>query len=81
MFVSPQARESGAGRALLREIIDRAREVDGLEQINLTVLSGNERAKRLYESLGFRAFSLEVRAIKAENGYFDETQMALFLRL
>ena len=79
MFVLPQARGSGAGRFLLNQIVKAARHVEELEQINLTVLSHNERAKRLYESLGFEAFSHEKRAVKGEVGFFDETQMVLFL--
>jgi len=79
MFVLPLARGSGAGRSLLEAVIERARSATGLEQINLTVLSGNTRAKRLYQSLGFSEFSHETRAVKAENGYHDETQMVLFL--
>ena len=81
MYVRSTEAGKGVGRKLLRAAIERAREIDGLEQINLTVVATNERAKRLYESEGFVAFSHEKQAIKIGAEYFDEETMALHLTL
>lgn len=80
MYVAPESAGKGVGRALLRSAIERARKIQGLEQINLTVVTSNERAKYLYRSEGFATFSLEKQAVRIGNSYFDEETMALFLK-
>lgn len=57
----------------------RARDLEGLEHINLTVVSLNSQAKRLYASEGFTSFAREERGLKIGDSYFDEEQMALRL--
>jgi len=52
IYVRPDARNKGIGRALLAEIIDPARSA-GLEHASLEVLISNSNARRLYERLGF----------------------------
>ena len=53
-YVRPEARGRGVGRALLRALIDPARET-GLDHVSLEVLLRNAEARRLYERLGFAA--------------------------
>ena len=50
--VSPDWQGVGVGGQLLKELIDRSRD-QGRKLIYLEVRSGNERAIRLYRSLGF----------------------------
>lgn len=80
MYVASAEAGRGIGRKLLQAAIRQAFEIDGLEQINLTVVATNERAKRLYESEGFVSFSHEKLAIKTGADYFDEETMVLRLR-
>ncbi|MHB1099715.1 MAG: GNAT family N-acetyltransferase [Burkholderiales bacterium] len=80
MYVHAEASGMGIGRMLIRETVNRAREIEGLEQINLTVIASNSKAKRLYASLGFNSFALEKNGLKMGDAYFDEEQMVLFLR-
>ena len=80
MYVHADASGLGIGKMLIRETVRKARAMAGLEQINLTVISSNARAKRLYASHGFAAFALEKNALKMGDAYFDEEQMSLFLR-
>lgn len=79
MYVHADASGQGIGRMLIRETVRRARLIEGLEQINLTVIASNLRAKGLYASLGFESFALERNGLKMGGTYFDEEQMALFL--
>lgn len=51
MWVAPSARGQGLGRAILRELLDRARDQD--RTVLLHVTEGNESARRLYEANGF----------------------------
>lgn len=78
MYVLPEYRGQGIGRALLETAIGRAREL-GLRQLNLSVVEANEAAVHLYESLGFERFGLEKEAFKIDDTFFDVAYMALRL--
>ncbi|MCY7358646.1 MAG: GNAT family N-acetyltransferase [Rudanella sp.] len=79
MYVAAEYAGRGIGRRLVNEVIQRARLLPGMEQLLLTVAHQNEIAKKLYESVGFQSFSLELRAMKYNGAYVDEEQMVLFL--
>ncbi|HWJ31282.1 MAG TPA: GNAT family N-acetyltransferase [Gaiellaceae bacterium] len=57
LYVRPEARSRGIGRALLAELITPARE-SGLAHVSLEVLVHNSDARRLYERLGFTPVDL-----------------------
>jgi RimJ/RimL family protein N-acetyltransferase len=79
LYVTPEMRGKGIGLALMEELIARAKRMEGLEQLNLTVVSTNDSARRLYASLGFQLYGTERRALKWDGAYFDEDYMALRL--
>jgi putative acetyltransferase len=53
MFLLPEARGQGVGRALLEAVLEAARS-RGLERLTLTTRTRYDRAIRLYERAGFR---------------------------
>jgi GNAT superfamily N-acetyltransferase len=59
---APEARRTGAGRALLDDVIVRARG-QGLAAISLNVAEANVAARSLYESVGFSVVS-QSRALR-----------------
>jgi ribosomal protein S18 acetylase RimI-like enzyme len=79
MAVASDQRGRGLGRLLIQEVLTRGRKIPGMEQVILTVISGNTGAKKLYESYGFRTYGREPRAVKGSGGYLDEDAMVLFL--
>jgi len=79
VYVSPEARGTGVGRALMERIVALAREMPGLEQLHLLVITANAPAIRLYESLGFVRYGVEPHAIKHDAGYSDDALMILTL--
>lgn len=74
MYVRPQARNAGIGRRLVEAVLDRARQ--RVELIQTSVVSDNERARRLYASLGFAEYGIEKNALKQDGRYYDEVLMA-----
>jgi RimJ/RimL family protein N-acetyltransferase len=78
MYVRPNSRNAGVGRQLVEAVIDQAR--DQVEVIQLSVVSGNEGARRLYASLGFVEYGVEKNSLKQDGRYYDEILMALDLR-
>src|SRR4051794_4156033 len=75
MYVSKDFRGQGIATKLIEVLVERVRTVSDIEQINLTVISNNESAKKLYEKFGFVLFGSEQNAIKWKNKYFTEDQM------
>lgn len=79
MYVSTENRGLGIGRKLLEELIKMAQQLDGVEQITLTVVQGNEKAKALYANMGFTVFGIEKNALKVNEVYYGEEWMVYFL--
>ena len=79
LYVSTTSRSQGIAKSLLTEMIHIAKSLNGIEQINLTVVSTNLIAKKLYTNLGFEVFGTEIRAIKYNGKYYSEDPMVLFL--
>ncbi|HEX8529323.1 MAG TPA: GNAT family N-acetyltransferase [Cytophagales bacterium] len=79
MYVDPQCRGKGVGRALIAALLERVVRLGDIEQINLTVVSNNPVARRLYEQFGFVSFAVEKNALKWKGQYYTEEQMVLFL--
>jgi GNAT superfamily N-acetyltransferase len=76
VYVRPQSRGKGVAKGLMQEIIQRARMIEGLEQI-LLVASAHLPARKLYESLGFEAYGVEPRSLKIGTEYVDDVLMIL----
>jgi ribosomal protein S18 acetylase RimI-like enzyme len=77
VYVSPEYRGKGLGRALLSRILEMARNDSSLEQILIAVATTQEAAKKLYGSLGFVTYGVEPRALKVGEQYIDEELMVL----
>ena len=70
----------GIGTAMMRELIDVARQREGVEQIELQYIEGNTRARALYEKLGFRIAGIIPDAVKLKDGtLLNEYHMILKL--
>ena len=79
VYVSPVVRNKGVGGQLLRKTIDKAKEEGYIEKINLSVVTSNESAIRLYEKEGFYTWGTEKKALKMKGAYYDESHMSLEL--
>ena len=79
MYIAAEAQGHGLGRALMLDAIRRTKEMPGLQQIGLGVISGNDYARRLYTSLGFQSCGIERRSILVNGRYHDDEYMQLFL--
>jgi RimJ/RimL family protein N-acetyltransferase len=80
MYVSPEMRGRGVGGRLLDALIARAATWEGLEQLTLTVVPVNERARCLCLRRGFVSYGVAPRALKHQGEYHDLEYMWLPLR-
>lgn len=79
LFVRPDQQGKGIALQLCQAVIRRARDLPGLEQIELGVHVENHAAIHLYEKLGFVRYGTIPRALKSGDRYIDEYDMALDL--
>ena len=79
MAVTPAHRGSGVGRELLKHAMHCADEAGQIRKIELLTRANNERAIRLYTSLGFVEEGRLRARLKLEDGtYVDDVCMARF---
>jgi RimJ/RimL family protein N-acetyltransferase len=76
VFVWPQVRGNGFGRAVVCKAIDHAF-ANGARRINLQVFVPNPEALALYLSLGFVEYGREPEAVCLAGVYYDGLQMSL----
>lgn len=63
----------GIGTAMMNELIRAARANRWTEQVELSFIEGNSRARALYEKVGFRLTAVQPDAIKLADGtYLNE---------
>ncbi len=80
LFVAPEAGGQGLGMNLVQDLLARARALPALEQLDLTVTQGNDRAQALYERCGFSVFGVLPHAIKVNGRDYAKVHMMLRLR-
>lgn len=79
LYVRAEATGQGLGRQLVRTVVEFAGRQPELEQLLLTVVASNDRARSLYLAAGFVSIGLAPRAMKWAGQYFDEETMVLWL--
>ncbi|AKG03525.1 GNAT family N-acetyltransferase [Salimicrobium jeotgali] len=77
VYVSPVVRNKGVGGQLLQKTIEKAKEEGYIEKINLSVVTNNDSAIRLYANAGFETWGVEKNALKMHREYYDEQHMTL----
>ena len=77
MYVAPAVRRRGLGTALLQAAIARARSIDGVRQLGLSVNAANAGARALYRSAGFVAWGVRPQALQVDGALYDEEHLLL----
>lgn len=75
MYVVPEGRAMGTARRLLAAALDHAWTRLQLSQVNLSALTSNEAALRLYRSIGFEVFGTERGSLRIGDHVHDEHHM------
>jgi RimJ/RimL family protein N-acetyltransferase len=80
VYVDSKYRGQNIGEKLIRRALDYAFTLDGIEQVQLSVIANNQTAIKLYEKLGFKTFGVQPRYFKVGDIYLDQQFMQLFKR-
>jgi RimJ/RimL family protein N-acetyltransferase len=79
LYVMPAFRRKGCAQALVRSALQRAANTPGIRRVNLTVVTQQEAAIRLYQSLGFSIYGTEQETFSRAGCFYDEHLMTLKL--
>ena len=77
MYVNPEFQGQKVGENLLRALVKAAFDLEGIEQIHLTVVADNRSAERLYERVGFETFGIQKNYFKPDEKYWNQRFMQL----
>ena len=77
MYVRNTARNLGLGKKLVAAVLNHARA--RVEMVQLTVVSENDDARRLYSASGFVEYGYEKRGLKQDGRYYDHVLMVNYL--
>jgi RimJ/RimL family protein N-acetyltransferase len=80
MYVAPEARGRGVGRALVVRLLEECRRVEGLEQVVLEVATEAVAARALYRACGFEPFALQCDAMRDGERSYDVEHLVRRLR-
>src|SRR5215213_7400627 len=78
VYVDSKYRGQNVGEKLSRSVLEHAFALDGIEQVQLSAIAGNENAIKLYEKIGFRTFGIQKSYFKMGDIYTDQCFMQLF---
>lgn len=77
VYVTGSQQGTGLGRKLMEAAVAKSRAIGDVEELQLTVITCNTGAIALYESLGFKTYGVEPKALKLGTDYYDEALMHL----
>ena len=78
VYVESNYQGQTIGERLVRHVLAYAFNLDGIEQVQLSVIAGNQAAIRLYKKLGFKTFGVQPNYFKVGETYLDQQFMQLF---
>jgi ribosomal protein S18 acetylase RimI-like enzyme len=78
VYVDSNYRGKNIGEKLLRHALDYAFQLEGIEQVQLSVIASNRTAITIYEKLGFQSFGVQKNYFKVGESYLDQQFMQLF---
>ena len=79
LYVRPEARSAGVGRALVLEALSFARTLAGVTHVGVSATERAPEAASLYRSVGFVPWGVEPAALKVGEVLVSETHLSLAL--
>jgi len=78
VYVVPKYRGQKVGENLVRMVVENAFKIEGIEQLQLSVVSNNSSATHIYKKIGFEVFGEQRNYFKDEGRYWHQQFMQLF---
>ncbi len=79
VYVAPAYRRQGVGKQLLLAVLAHVQSQPQIKKIQLGVITTQQEAYRLYESVGFKRVGELHRSVRVGEQFFDEYLMEILL--
>lgn len=79
MYVHPSFRDKGIGSKLMKELLRRAHDLVGLEQIHVWVMNSERSARDFYMRLGFQPVGTVHKDLVVNGQYVDSEYLVHYL--
>ena len=77
VYVKPEYQGRTIGTKTIKYTLNEAFKLNGLEQIEIGVISSNANAEKIYKDIGFKVFGLQKNFMKVDNFYYDHKMMTI----
>ncbi|MFK7781512.1 GNAT family N-acetyltransferase [Psychroserpens sp.] len=78
VYVNSNYQGKKIGSNLVKTTIEEAFKINGIEQIEIGVVSINENAYKIYQKIGFKEFGLQKNFLKINDTYYNHRMMVIF---
>jgi RimJ/RimL family protein N-acetyltransferase len=78
VYVKPEYQGKNIGSDMIRFTLNEAFKIAGIEQVEIGVISINEKADKIYKNLGFETYGMHKNFLKIGNSYYDHKLMMIF---
>lgn len=78
VYVKSDYQGMNIGSNMIKSTIEEAFKIDGVEQIEIGVISINENAEKIYKKIGFEEYGLQKNFLKIDGVYYDHKMMMIF---
>jgi len=79
MYVHPEYRNAGLGTKLMKELIQQAQQLPGLQQIHAWVMNSEKSARKFYSRLGFESTGVVHKDLIVDGQFVDSEYFVLYL--
>jgi len=78
VYVNPEYQGKNIGSNIIKHTLNEAFKLNGIEQIEIGVISINDNAEKIYKKMGFEEFGLQKNYLKIDSVYYDHKMMMIF---
>lgn len=78
VYVQDNYQGRNIGSNIIKQTLNEAFKIDGIEQVEIGVIAINEKAEKIYKNIGFEEYGLHKKFLKIDNSYYDHKLMIIF---
>ena len=78
VFVVPEYQGKHIGLNIIKSTLNEAFKINGIEQVEIDVITINKNAEKIYEKIGFEQYGTQKNFLKIGNEYYDHKMMMIF---
>ena len=78
MYVNPEYQGNSIGLNIVKSTLEEAFKINGIEQIEIDVITVNKNAAKIYEKIGFETYGIQKNFLKINDSYYDHKMMMIF---